>query len=327
MTLQATRKKKAELPRLGTLCLLFLLIFSFALLLRRADVAVSSMRDGLSLCARAIVPSLFPFMVLSELLVKSGAGEWLISPIARPLKNLLGLSPVGCCAVVLGLVCGFPVGVRCAILGYEKGTVSRSECERILACSTIPSSAFLIGTVGTALWQNAKFGMLLYLCTVLSALLSGIFLYAIEKREHKEKSIQAALPPFKIYFEANMLPSAIKNATRSTLLICAYVVFFSTLTGAIGLILGRFGANQTTHAILSSLLELSGGVSAASMLSNRHLAFALTGAAVGWSGLSVHCQMLSLCEGHALSMRSYYIAKILQAISCPLLVTLIGLLK
>ena len=326
MTLQAAHIKKADRPRLGAFCLLFLLVFSLALLLRRADVAANCMREGLSLCARAVVPSLFPFMVLSELLVASGAGEWLIFPIARPLEKLLGLSPAGCCAVVLGLVCGFPVGVRCAILGYEKGTVSRSECERILACSTIPSSAFLVSTVGTALWQNAKFGMLLYLCTVLSALLSGIFLYAIEKREHKEKSIQAALPPFKIYFEANMLPSAIKNATRSTLLICAYVVFFSTLTGAIGLILGRFGASQTTHAILSSLLELSGGVSAASGLADRQLARILTGAAIGWSGISIHCQMLSLCDGHDLSTRPYFIAKIIQAFSCPLMVTLIGLL-
>ncbi len=326
MTLQATRKKKAEPPRSGTLCLLFLLIFSLALLLRRADVAVSSMREGLSLCARAIVPSLFPFMVLSELLVKSGAGEWLISPIARPLKKLLGLSPAGCCAVVLGLVCGFPVGVRCAILAHEKGTVSRSECERILACSTIPSSAFLISTVGTTLWKDAKFGTLLYLCTILSALLSGIFLYSIEKRGQKGEKIKTASPPVKICFEANMLPAAIKNATISTLLICAYVLFFSTLTGAIGLILGRFEANQTTHAILSSLLELSGGVSAASGLADRRLARILTGAAVGWSGISIHCQMLSLCDGHHLSTRPYFIAKLVQAVGCPLIMTLLSLL-
>jgi hypothetical protein len=67
MTLQKVQTKKAECPRLGAICLAFFILFSFALLLRRADVATDCMKEGLSLCARAVVPSLFPFMVLSEL--------------------------------------------------------------------------------------------------------------------------------------------------------------------------------------------------------------------------------------------------------------------
>ena len=112
----------------------------------------------------------------------------------------------------------------------------------------------------------------------------------------------------------------------STLLICAYVVFFSTLTGTVELVLGRFAANEATHAILSSLLELSGGVSAAASLANRRLATILTGAAVGWSGLSIHCQMLSLCDGHDLSTRPYIIAKLVQTVLCPCLMTLLLIL-
>lgn len=320
MTLQQAHIKKAEPPRWGTFCLVFLLLFSLALLLRRADVAADCMRDGLSLCARAVVPSLFPFMVLSELLVASGAGEWLISPLSRPLGKLLGLPRAGCCAVVLGLLCGFPVGARCAILAYEKGTLSRDECERAMACSSIPSSAFLLGTVGTTLWQDAKFGIFLYLSAILGALLSGILLYGVQKRKKRERPLTATQPLAPIRFNAGMFPVSIKNATVSTLLICAYVVFFSTLSGAATLILGRFGANENTHAILSSLLELSGGVGASASLADRRLAMILTGAAVGWSGVSIHCQMLSLCDGNRLSVRPYLAAKVVQSMVCMLLV-------
>ena len=107
MTAQPTRTKTAERPRFGALCLSLLLFFSLALMLRRADIAAGCMREGLALCARAVVPSLFPFMVLSELLVATGAGEWLTAPFSRPLEKLLGLSRAGCCAVVLGLLCGY----------------------------------------------------------------------------------------------------------------------------------------------------------------------------------------------------------------------------
>ncbi len=313
MTRQLWQTKKAERPKLGALCLSLLLFFSLALMLRRADVAANYMREGLTLCARAIVPSLFPFMVLSELLVTSGVGEWLSVPLERPLGKLLGLPRAGCCAAFLGLLCGFPIGARCAILAYEKGTLDREECERALACSSIPSSAFLISTVGTTLWENSKFGVFLYISAVFSALLSGILLYVLQKPEKRVKEKRAFSPPAKVHFEAGMFPTAIKNATLNTLLICAYVVFFCTLTGAVELVINRFTANEITHAILSALLELSGGVSAASNLADQRLAVILTGVAVGWSGLSIHCQMLSLCDGHNLSTRPYLAAKTIQA--------------
>ena len=324
MTQRLTETKKANRPRVGAICLVLLLFFSLALLLRRADVAANAMREGLSLCARAIVPSLFPFMVLSELLVTSGAGEWLITPLARPLGKLLGLSRAGCCAVVLGLVCGFPIGARCAIVAYEKGTITRTECERALATSAIPSSAFLISTVGTTLWKDVKFGARLYVTVILSALLSGILLHVMQNHNKKEEKRDAAQSPTKLHFDKGIFPSAVKNATMSTLFICAYVVFFSTLTGAIGLILERFGANEITHAILSAVLELSGGVSAAAGLANRRFATLLTGAAVGWSGISIHCQMLSLTDGHNLSTRPYFVAKLMQALFCAYLLWMLG---
>lgn len=319
MTLQKVQTKKAERPRLGAICLAFFILFSFALLLRRADVATDCMKEGLSLCARAVVPSLFPFMVLSELLVASGTGEWLSAPLSRPLGKLLGLSRAGCCALVLGLVCGFPTGARSALVSYEKGSLTCAECERVLAASSVPSTAFLISTVGGALWKDTKFGVLLYVFAVIAALLSGFMLYVVQKRKTNEAKKKVSLPLPPIQFDAEMLPRAIKNATVSTLLICAYVVFFSTLSGAVTLIFERFGAKENTHAILSALLELSGGVGASASLANRRLAMILTGAAVGWSGVSIHCQMLSLCDGHNISLRPYLAAKLVQAVVCALL--------
>ena len=219
MTRQLAHIKRAERPRLGLFCLAFLLVFSLALLLRRADVARDCMRQGLSICARAVVPSLFPFMVLSELLVASGAGEWFFSPLCRPLGKLLGLSRAGCCAVVLGLLCGFPVGARCAILAYEKGAMQKNECERVIACSSIPSSAFLISTVGTTLWNDTRFGTLLYVTSVLMALFCGFLLYVLQKRKEKGSAQAPLSPPTKMHFEAGAFPSAIRNATVNTLLI------------------------------------------------------------------------------------------------------------
>ena len=68
-------KRRASLPTAGQAGFWIMSTFCFILVLRNADAAVEYMGRGLSLCAKTVIPSLFPFMVISELLVSSGAGE------------------------------------------------------------------------------------------------------------------------------------------------------------------------------------------------------------------------------------------------------------
>ncbi len=62
-------------PSAGQVGFLLMSTFCFILVLRNSDAAIEYMGRGLTLCARTVIPSLFPFMVISELLVSSGAGE------------------------------------------------------------------------------------------------------------------------------------------------------------------------------------------------------------------------------------------------------------
>jgi hypothetical protein len=103
------------------------------------------------------------------------------------------------------------------------------------------------------------------------------------------------------------------------LLICAYVVFFSALAGAIGGILQTLDLSPILQAIIFGALELSGGVNQAATRLEVEIALPLCALFAGWSGMSVHCQLLSICEGRNLSFRKYFLAKLLQGILCALL--------
>lgn len=50
-------------------------LFFIALLLRNPDIPIKYVSRGLTLCTTAVIPTLFPFMALSELLVRTGGGE------------------------------------------------------------------------------------------------------------------------------------------------------------------------------------------------------------------------------------------------------------
>jgi hypothetical protein len=97
------------------------------------------------------------------------------------------------------------------------------------------------------------------------------------------------------------------------------VVFFSALAGALGGIFQALHTPPILQALTLGLLELSGGVSQIAALFEPHVALPLCAFAAGWSGISVHCQVLSVCEGRSFSFRNYFLAKLLQGLLCALI--------
>ena len=297
-------------------------LFCLMLILRNSDTAIEYMTRGLLLCARTVIPSLFPFMVLSELLVSGGFANRLFSRLSRPIKFLFRLPSVGGCAVLLGVLCGFPVGARCAVLAYDAGMLTRRQCETVLIAASTPSSAFLISAVGASLWGNRAFGVALYGCTVAASLLTGI-LFGHFRIPHGTLPSEKPTSDTPSLGGARLFTASIRSATESILQVCAYVVFFSALTGTLNLVLSRFEAPSLVGVLLTAFFELSSGVSGAIGFSHGIPGALLGAAAVGWSGLSVHCQLLSLCDGRGLSMKPYIFAKLLQALLCTLMMALL----
>ncbi|MBO5043148.1 MAG: hypothetical protein J6D87_09295 [Clostridia bacterium] len=330
MTFKSNRElPDAPAPRqlhVGEISFGLLCGFCFLLVLRNSEAAVKYMGRGLSLCAETVIPSLFPFMVLSELLVASGAGEALGRLLAKPMKWLFGLSGAGCSAVVLGSMCGFPIGASTAVALYDKNVISKRECEHLLTFSNHPSSAFLVTAVGVSLFQDRRLGLILYLVVLGSAFFMGFILrFFLRGKECDGASgehphFPSGLHPGGI----TMLTDAVSHAAVNMLTVSAYVVFFSALTGVIATALSDMGhITPTLFACICGFFELSGGVSASAGLATQTssvlLPIVLTAMIAGWSGLSVHCQILSLCGGRGLSFKPYFIAKALQSILCGLL--------
>lgn len=304
----------------------FFLLFCLLLLLKNSDAAIRFMSAGLLTCATTVIPALFPFAVLAEWISSGSPFRRGLSRIFAPLGRLLALSEDGLCALLLGMLCGFPIGTRCAVNAYREGRIEREEAERVIGIACPPSSGFLIGAVGTMLLGDKKFGVRLYFAVLLSAAIVALFLRFL--RQRRTDSVSCTIPctscPRPLIPMAKRFTDAVGAATQGMLTVCAYVVFFSTLIGALGLILKPLGLPDQLSAILFSLLELSSGARHAAALTSPTSARLICALAAGWSGLSVHCQTLSFCAGTDLSLRTYFLAKLLQGLLTPLLVWMIG---
>ncbi|MFF2889038.1 sporulation integral membrane protein YlbJ [Paenibacillus sp. NPDC057967] len=114
----------------------------------------SSLR-GLSIWWEVLFPALFPFFVISELLLGFGIVHFfgkLLDPLMRPLFRLPG---IGGFVVTMGYISGYPVGARLTAQLWAQRLITRAEGERLVAFTTTSDPIFLIGAVSVGFFQNA----------------------------------------------------------------------------------------------------------------------------------------------------------------------------
>ena len=310
------RRPGSARPSAGQVFFCIMSTFCFVLVLRNADAAIEYMGKGLTLCARTVIPSLFPFMVLSELLVSSGAGEAFGRLFSRFMRRVFGLSGAGASALFLGSACGFPVGARTAVGLLDRNVISKTECEHLLTFTSNPSSAFLITAVGVSLYGNRHLGVVIYATVLGCGFLVG-FLARFFLRRGREPVEHPHFPSGLHIGGIDTFTGAVSGAATSMLTVCAYVVFFTAITGALSCALEEMaGRHELLYTLVSGLLEMTGGISRASLLSNSEWGLILTAAFAGWSGISVHLQIITLCGGRGLSFRPYLLAKAAQGLLC-----------
>ncbi len=299
------------------------------------EQAMEAMRDGLKLCGNVILPSLFPFFVLSSLVVELGMSRYLgrlLEPVMAPLFRVNGSCAA---ALALGFVGGHPVGARTAIEIYENGQCSRTEAERMLAFCNNSGPAFILGVVGTGVFGSGKAGLLLYLVHLLASLLVGV-LFRFYRPGDRPQTRKNRGPQFQAASFPKAFTSSIIGALHSTLNICAFILFFtvflrilayagilSTLARLLSSLLTPLGMDQTwAERLLTGLVEVSSGVSS---LTDGALSGRLSMAAfmLGWAGMSVHCQVLAFLGDSGLSVRTYLAGKLLHGSLSALLANLI----
>lgn len=109
--------------------------------------AAEGARYGLLLWYTSVVPSLFPFMVLSSLIVSSGGVSLLMKPVRAFLSPWLPLSENGCYTLISGLLCGCPMGAKTCGDFVREGKLSVQEGCFLMAICNHPSPMFLLGFV------------------------------------------------------------------------------------------------------------------------------------------------------------------------------------
>lgn len=309
--MKTSSNKKSGYNLLSSFILLF---FIFFISIGFSNEINSFVKIGLKLCFSSVIGAVFPFLILTDLLTSVSSFEK-IKPLRIVFEKLFKINGYGISAFIVGVSCGFPLGVKVSCDLYQRGVLSLDEYERLIGFSNNTGPAFIICGIGYGMRGSLYDGIILYISMVLSAIIVGIIIGV-----GKQKSIHSYTPELNRFD----LVSSVKNSAVNTLHICSFVTLFSVLSGFLMKIVG----DNIFFYISIPFIEIGNAAKALAKTSiiTKKASLILTSFAISFSGLSVHLQAKSFITDKSIKILRYFISKLMQGTISMLITLLITLL-
>lgn len=182
------RAKNLRRRRLPAALLSVLLLFLLCLLLTAPARYAEACIQGMALWAKAVLPALFPFLILTGLLTKLGAAQKLADRLS-PLTEKIGLPGSAAYCLLVSLLSGYPVGSRTVADLYKGGAITREQAKRMSVLCSTSGPMFLVGSVGGAMFGSAAAGAVLLAAHLLAVI--GVYLALYFANRRKKGNIHA----------------------------------------------------------------------------------------------------------------------------------------
>ena len=203
--------------------------------------AVSS---SAGICLGVLIPSLYAMLIVSGLLIKSGALRSL-SRLLTPFGRLFfGMDGEAFAVFLLSIFAGYPVGGRLLASLVREGRLRRREASLLSGVCFGAGPAFISGCIGARLYGDPRAGRIVLLSTLCADLLLAL---AISIPLRRAPRLPAEREPLRL--SSGLLTDSIISGGRAMAEICAMVIAFAVLNSA----LVRSGALTAAGALLSRI--------------------------------------------------------------------------
>jgi len=311
--------------------LLTVILLSAVCMLMYAGNVAAGVKSGLEYAAKILIPSLFPFMVLSSFLIRSGSCDIIGKRTDRICRCIFGLPGETLGAVALSFIGGFPVGARNVRLLYEKGTISIRQAEQMMLYCVCSGPAFLITGVGTLLLHNSQAGVILYVSQLVSGLLIAVITGQYYKKSHFTGKRKGEILQKSRQAVSDQLIISCSDAAQGILQLTALVSAFSAIIA----ICEASGIQNSIKSLLkmckadypiaeNALYILTEVTTACGRISSGGCPLWLLSFAVGFGGLCVHFQIFALLGDIPIHKGRFFLFRLINALLSSVIVCIIG---
>jgi sporulation integral membrane protein YlbJ len=285
-------------------------------------MCIDSALTGAKLFFNAVFPSLFPFIIIINIITAFNGISIYSKIFGKILCKPLRLPNPCSFVLIVSILCGYPLGAKYTCDLYDKKLIDIKTTQKLLNIASNASPLFVIGAIGTSMLGNTTLGYLLLISNYLSCFLMGLLI--------PSNITNTYIPLKKIKTSQNInigkvLKGSVDDAVKSSMMIGGFIVIFSVIIGIIknnaifDIAISKLAfLNISKEIIMGStlgLLEMTNGchmicTSSIQLLSKLIILSFL----ISFSGFSIVSQVYSFTYKYPVSIKKYISLKLLQGI-------------
>lgn len=305
---------------ISSILIMSILIFVSIEILTESKTILESVNFSFSVWKNNIFPSLFPFFVLSEILINYGFIE-LVGELCKPIMNKVFHIKSSCAFIfIMSLISGFPSNAKYTRELYLNGNINEKEASKILTFTHFSNPLFILGTLSLLFLNNKEVGLLILICHYLTNIIIGLIFrnyYQSPKEETKVSIKTAILSMHNKRINNNntfgqIITNSLYNSINTLLLVLGTVTLFLIITTIID---NNINLNNYNQSILNGFFEMTQGLKYVSLLNiPLKLKSVISTMIISFGGLSVHMQVISILSDTKIKYTPFLVARILHAL-------------
>lgn len=282
--------------------LLYFLLTLELLILINSSLIIKSVKDSSFMFIIKIFPSLFPTMVIGNLLIKNNIELIIPKFIKKIFNKLFNFNDIETSIFIISIFTGTPSNAIYINEYLEKNLITKKEAESLLCATHFINPLFVVAGVGIGVFNDVKIGFLL-LFLIWTSNLFKAFLNRNDFKEKRKMNITYNKKSFII-----TLSESIKTSINALLMIFGIVIMLNLL---VALITNIFNLNQFTNTIINGLLEMTGGIMKLSSLDiDICLKIILAYIFLNFGGICIQMQTFSMFNNKKIRYFKYLIFRL-----------------
>ena len=280
-----------------------LLTLIFIIFIINIDVVIESAHNASFVFFNKIFVSVFPFIILSDILYYFNYHIFLKDNIGSFISKLFRINSESSTVFLFSLFTSHPANAIYIKNMLDNNEISVNNASNLLCYTYFPSISFVIGSIGIGLYNNYKFGLFL--------------------RNKNDTNISYNIRSNNDNLLDTFYNSIMKGINTSFIILGNLIVF----TIIINLIIKYFNINPYILSIFSGILELTSGVINVSNINNSlNIKFCLTAFILCFSGLSILFQSFTILSKYKINIKKILIVKLIFSIMSAFIIFIVTLL-
>lgn len=282
-------------------------LFFFVNLIIYRNLVFDTVGFSLNIWITSLLPALFPFFIVSDMLINYDVIKYFPKVIRNSIKYLFNVSDNGLVIILLSMLSGFPSNARNIKNMYLDKKITKEEGEHLLYFTHFSNPMFILGTIPLILNSN-KISKYILISHYLANILLGI---CLRKYNRVNDSNNSNYKEDKHNFGL-VLTTSIRKSLDSVLGILGTLTVFLIIST---LLINFFNLDNTSSLLVKSILELTSGLKELGSynLLDKYLLI-ISSCILSFGGLSVHMQVINELVDTDISYKNYFIGRILQVV-------------